>query len=325
MAIRRILSLDGGGIKGVFPIAFLAAIEEEVRKPIGSYFDLIAGTSTGGIIAVGLGLGFTARELLSFYEELAGQVFRGIRIFSSMRRIGVSKYKQEPLRRALEGKFDDLKIGDSGRRLVIPSLNLETGEVYVFKTAHHPRFRRDDREKAVDVALATAAAPTYFSAYRNAAGIPLVDGGLWANNPAGVAVVEAIGVLGWNKADLRVLSLGCTSSPLDVGVGRRFGMGLLYWGRKITAVFMAGQSSGSLGTAVLLCGHENVVRISPSMPKGRFSLDSTREIPSLKGLGFSEARKALPGLMPIFFREPAEEFRPCTSRECGAMDCGRQV
>ena len=61
--IRRILSIDGGGIKGTMPAAFLAGLEEDLGQPIGCYFDLIAGTSTGGIIALGLGLGRTAREL----------------------------------------------------------------------------------------------------------------------------------------------------------------------------------------------------------------------------------------------------------------------
>ena len=76
---KRILSLDGGGIKGVFPAAFLASIEEEVESSIGEYFDLIVGTSTGGIIALGLGLGFAAKELLSFYQDLGSQVFAGNR------------------------------------------------------------------------------------------------------------------------------------------------------------------------------------------------------------------------------------------------------
>lgn len=315
MAIRRILSLDGGGIKGVFPIAFLSAIEEELKEPIGGYFDLIAGTSTGGVIALGLGLGFAAKELLAFYEDLAGQVFGGFRLLRFLRHVGISKYGQEPLRRALESKFHDLEVRHSHRRLLIPSLNLENGEVYVFKTAHHPRFERDYREKVVGVALATSAAPTYFSAYRNPAGTPLADGGLWANNPVGVAVVEGIGVLGWSETELRVLSVGCTSPPLNVGLARRIGLGWLYWGPRVADVFMAGQSSASLGAAELLAGHENVVRISPTVPKGRFAFDKTKEIPSLRGLGFSEARKALPKLRPMFFQEPAEEFRPYNPKE----------
>lgn len=126
----------------------------------------------------------------------------------------------------------------------------------------------------------------------------------------GPAVVEAIGVLGWDRGDLRVLSLGCTTSPLDVGIGRRIGMGWLYWAYKIADVFMSGQSSASIGTAQLLAGHQNVFRISPSVPAGRFDLDGIKEVLSLRGLGFSEARKAFPQLKSVFFEKPAEKFEP---------------
>jgi hypothetical protein len=305
---RRILSIDGGGIKGIFPVAFLASLEEDIKGSIGEYFDLIVGTSTGGIIALGLGLGFTAKELLSFYEDLGKTVFSGNHHLRLVRQLGLSKYKAGPLKVALEGRFDDMKLGDSKVRLVIPSLNLETGEVHVFKTAHHPKFEKDWKESAVSVAMATAAAPTYFPSHTLSCGIPLVDGGMWANNPVGVAVVEAVGVLEWDRFHLKMLSLGCTSSPLDVGIGRRYGMGFLYWARRIADVFMSGQSSGSLGTAKLLAGQQNVFRISPMVPAGRFGLATIRETLSLKGLGASEARKALPTLKPVFFSQPAEKI-----------------
>src|SRR2546423_1043044 len=75
------------------------------------------------------------------------------------------------------------------------------------------------KHKVVEVALSTAAAPSYFPAHRLSSGTPLVDGGVWANNPVGVAAVEAIGVLGWPADELRILSIGCTSAPLNVKAG----------------------------------------------------------------------------------------------------------
>ena len=134
-----------------------------IERNVADYFDLIVGTSTGGIIALGLGLGLSAKELLAFYEERGPTIFKGNRGLRWLRWLGTSKYSSTPLENALRSCFGDKRLGDSKKRLVIPSLNLENGEVYVYKTAHHPRLERDYKEKAVEVALKTAAAPTYFS------------------------------------------------------------------------------------------------------------------------------------------------------------------
>jgi hypothetical protein len=316
MAVRRILSLDGGGMKGTFHAAFLAVVEAQFDRPVAAHFDLIAGTSTGGIVALGLGLGFTAQEILNLYENLGPEVFGRRRWpwhLPWLRRLPWilrPRYEPAPLEAALRRAFSDRRLGESRTRLVIPSLNLETGEVHVYKTAHHLRFTTDYKVPVVEVAMATAAAPTYFPTHRSTAGIPLVDGGLWANNPVGMAVVEAIGVLDWNHDDLRVLSLGCPAAHLDAGSARSQPKGELYWARRVVDVFMAGQSSGSLGTAQLLAGHANVYRVCPTVPAGRFALDSIEEVASLRGLGSSEARKALPKLRGVFFADPAATFEP---------------
>lgn len=82
---RRILCIDGGGIKGVFPASFLATVEDTIEDQIADYFDLIAGTSTGGIIALGLGLGMSARDILRFYEDEGPKIFGGSRLFKGIR------------------------------------------------------------------------------------------------------------------------------------------------------------------------------------------------------------------------------------------------
>ncbi len=305
---RRILAIDGGGIKGVFPTSFLATVEDSIRDNVANYFDLIVGTSTGGIIALGLGLGLSAKEILAFYEESGPLIFGGNRLLRWLRWLSTAKYNSAPLKEALKDRFGEKKLGDSRKRLVIPSLNLENGEVYIYKTAHHPRLERDYKEKAVDVALATSAAPTYFPAHRSATGTPLIDGGVWANNPVGMSVVEAISVLEWPRDSLKILSLGCTTEPLNIDRGRRIPRGLSYWTPKLLDVFMHAQSHGSLGTAKLLAGHDNIIRIDPVVPRRRFNLDGTKEINSLKGLGHSEARHALPKLQEIFLGNPVEPF-----------------
>ena len=308
--MKRILTIDGGGIKGVFPASFLATIEDAIEDNIVNYFDLIVGTSTGGIIALGLGLGLSAKELLVFYEGHGHTIFKGNRGLRWLRGLGTSKYSKTPLENALKSCFGDKRLGDSKKRLVIPSLNLENSEVHIYKTAHHSRLETDYKESAVDVAMATASAPTYFPTHRSMAGIPLIDGGLWANNPVGMSVVEAITLLDWPRDSLRVLSVGCTTEPLNVNLGRRIPLGRSYWAFKLLDVFMHAQSHSSLGTAKLLAKHENVIRIDPVVARGKFDLDKTSGIPSLKGLGESKAREELPKLRETFLGVHAEQFVP---------------
>lgn len=307
--MRRILAIDGGGIKGVFPASFLAALEESLGlENVGEYFDLIVGTSTGGIIALGLGLEISGRNILAFYEEHGPAIFSGSRKLRGYRSWFKPKYDPLPLRGALGTVFGTRRLGDSTRRLVIPSLDLAKGEVHIWKTAHHPRFQTDHRASAVDVALATASAPTYFPTHRLASGIPLVDGGTWANNPVAIAVVEAIGILGWPSDELRVLSIGCTSTPLRFDWRKGHSLGKLGWASKIVDVFMLGQSSGAMGMAMhLVPNRENIFRVSPVVGP-QFTLDDVRLIPTLKGLGSAEARQWLPRLQATFFEQPAGEF-----------------
>jgi hypothetical protein len=229
-------------------------------------------------------------------------------LLSRLRHWVFAKYSDRDLRQALEQTFGDRKLGDSQRRLVIPSLNLDTGEAYLYKTAHHPRFERDYKESAVTVALATSAAPTYFPTHRAEGGMAFVDGGLWANNPTAVAVIEAVATLKWNPEAMRILSLGCSTAPAAVGWERWLPLGKLYWAAKAADLFMAGQSSSALGITRLFVGEENLVRISPVVQQGRFAMDGVEGIKVLRGLGQGEARRELPRLRQLFFSELASAF-----------------
>jgi len=307
--IRRVLSIDGGGVKGVFPASFLATLEDSVGGSIADYFDLIVGTSTGGIIALGLGLGLRAQDLLAFYENWGPLIFGGPRHWRLLRSLFRAKYSSDPLRRAAESVFGNRLLGESRKRLVVPSFNVETGEVHIWKTAHDRRLERDYKCRAVEVALSTAAAPTYFPTYQSSSGTPLVDGGMWANNPLMVAMVEAVGVLGWPRDSLRVLSLGCTTAPFEVKWARS---GMLPWAFKIVDVFMTAQATSAYGMSQhLVPDRRDIVRISPTVAKNRFALDRAGDIRALRGLGDFEARKALPLLRSAFLSGgPAEEFVP---------------
>jgi predicted acylesterase/phospholipase RssA len=325
--VKRILSIDGGGIKGACPIGFLEQVESITGERIVDHFDLIVGTSTGGIIALGLGLGLPAKRLLAFYEDDGPAVFGDLKAAQSdgwmrrtltrvrnplgragrmARRVLAPKHDPQALRDALERAFAQRMLGESLTRLVIPAYHPAHRSVYVFKTAHHERFEVDHRCPAVDVALATAAAPTYFPAHEIMAGASLIDGGIWANNPVGIAVVEAIGVLGWDRSAIKVLSLGCTDEVYVAGARD----GLVQLGAGVVPLFMQGQSRSALGTAKLLAGERNLHRISAEVPRGYFSLDGVHQIRELIGLGATCAREALPILRREFLTSRREEFVP---------------
>jgi len=317
--IRRILSIDGGGINGTCPAAFLATLEEDTGQPIGRYFDLIAGTSTGGILAIGLAMGIPAKELLKLYVERGPYIFgqsgeransRTNRWRQTLRHLVKPKHDADALRAELESVLGTKRIGDAQRRLLIPAWDADHRSVYIYKTAHHWRLKTDYKKLALDAAMATAAAPTYFRRHRTADNVGLLDGGVWANNPIALAVVEAMALLDWRAEDLRILSLGCINEVymLDDAPGA------ISLGLDALTLFMDGQSRGALGMAKLLTGHEYereaIFRYCSDAPQGFFKLDDTRKIDRLAGMGASSARKHRVAIEPVFLTEPAEPFEP---------------
>src|SRR5512132_3640733 len=155
----QILALDGGGVKALFTAHVLARLEDDLGVRIRDSFDLIAGTSAGGLIALALGAGLQPTDIVQHYQQLAATVFptnrrHWWRLPARLRR---PTYPQQPLRDALHQMFGDRRLGDSDRRLVIPAWDVQCGQVHLFKTPHHPRLTRDWKLPMVDVALATTA------------------------------------------------------------------------------------------------------------------------------------------------------------------------
>lgn len=328
--VRRILAIDGGGIKGTIPAAFLSTVENTTGENIVDHFDLIAGTSTGGIIALGLGLGLSATEILGFYENDGPRIFAqeeakvsrlggAIGFLKTKARLGrqilLPKYDANALRASLEEKFRGRMLGESQTRLLIPAFDRHRREIHVFKTAHHPRFGIDWKERVVDVALATAAAPTYLPEHQLDSGVSLLDGGIWANNPVGLAVVEAISTLGWSRDDLYVLSIGCSEEAISIPKNS----GYLGLALKMADIFMLGQSRGAHGTAKLLTGHTErdprLFRYQPITAKGEFCLDGVGQIKALKGIGVNMAREAIPQIQDLFLNHAREQFLPFHGHE----------
>lgn len=294
----RILSIDGGGIKGTFAASALATLEDDLGCRAVEHFDLITGTSTGGIIAIGLGLGLSAREILQFYKDKGPEIFPSTSLIQrtggALRQlIGGPKHSHHTLRAALEAVFGTRRFGESACRLVIPTYDAVGGRIFVLKTAHHARFRYDIDAPAVDVALATSAAPTYFAAARFPAhdNASYMDGGVWANCPVLVGVTEAVAFLGQKLEDIHVLSIGATSAPFSVA--EKAEASALDWNVGMVDLMFQGQVEAVLAQAGLLL-QGRLHRLNATVPGGTYSLDNAKPeiIEQLVVLGRAEAVKA---------------------------------
>ena len=217
----RILCLDGGGIRGAFTAAVLKYLEDATGYRVFDHFDLIAGTSTGGILAIGLGLKMTASDMLDFYINEGPVIFpveAGFRrLAHSFRHWFGAKFDQSVLKKKLETAYATAPIkssvlDNSCTRLVVPAYNTESDSLLVFRTPHGSGGANDKGRNLVEVALATAAAPTYFRPIQMGA-ILAVDGGVWANCPTTVALAEAIKELQVAPERIEMLSVGTTFAP----------------------------------------------------------------------------------------------------------------
>jgi uncharacterized protein len=133
---------------------------------------------------------------------------------------------------------------------LIPAWHSVLERVYIYKAAHHPRLESDYKQPAINAAIATAAGPTFLKPHMTESAVELVDGGVWANNPIGVAVIEAIGMLGWPRDKLKILSIGTIKEPGKLPRLR----GKLPMAASVVRLFMAGQAHSALGTAKITTG-----------------------------------------------------------------------
>jgi uncharacterized protein len=287
----RILSLDGGGIKGTFTAAVLAEWERVTKCKLTDHFDLIAGTSTGGILALGLGMGLSAQTMLEFYEKRGPTVFPmtslGQRFLAVLRSLIKPKFAQETLRSELATAFDKAPgkiLRDAQCRLVIPSCHARSGAVHIFRTNHHPALTAAADFLATDVALATAAAPTYFRA-AEVNDSAYVDGGVWANNPSMAALVEALARLRVPLNHVDILSIGTTSAPYAGRSTLNAGYAGWLWKGRIAELLMHAQAQGVLELANDLAGRPRLLRVDQSLVPGEVSLDNVNRIADLRDYG----------------------------------------
>ncbi|MEM5275263.1 CBASS cGAMP-activated phospholipase [Cupriavidus taiwanensis] len=224
----QILALSGGGFRGLYTARLLADFEEEIGAPIATRFDLIAGTSIGGVIALALALELPASRIVDLLTRHGEQIFQ--------RRWSLAGIWRAPFgsRRLLEllcaeHLFGERLLGACAHRVVIPAINYSTGRPQIFKTPHHVNFKRDYKFRIADIAMATSAAPGYFARYTFNHN-QFVDGGLYANAPGLLAVHEAQYSLLRSPADVHVMAIGTMSSKFTVNPRRNREGGTYDWG-----------------------------------------------------------------------------------------------
>ncbi|MBL1376467.1 CBASS cGAMP-activated phospholipase [Zobellella iuensis] len=240
----HVLALSGGGYRGLYTATVLAELETVLGRPIASHFDLICGTSAGGMLALGLAAEIPAYELKALFEEQGRRIF-GSRSLSR-RLLGfwlTAKHDSAGLREVLTERFQETTIGDLKHRVLVPAVNYSTGLGQFFKTPHHPSFELDHRMKVVDVALATAAAPVYFPLARNDRGV-FADGGLVGNAPGLFGFHEVKTFLAPKQDVLvRVLSIGTMTIGATVRGGASLDRGFGKWRGGLFDLVISAQES----------------------------------------------------------------------------------
>jgi patatin-like phospholipase/acyl hydrolase len=283
MAPYRILALDGGGIKGVLTAALLERIEA-ARPGFLSKVDLFAGTSTGGILALGLASGLTPAQCREFYESDGPQVFK-TPLWRRAGNLVVAKYANGALKAALVRQFGNRTLGELPRRVLIASFDLDnnpanpnTVRTWKPKFFHnYPGPGTDANEKIVNVALYTSAAPTYFPVHQG-----YIDGGVVANTPSVCALAQALDKQTGKQQldDVVLLSLGTGRSVRHLQA-ENADWGVLPWAYPLIHLIL---EEGSSGTADYQCRQilgDRYYRLNPVLPEP-IALDDVDLIPRLK-------------------------------------------
>ena len=252
----RILSLDGGGIRGIIPAIVLAELEQKTGRPICELFDLIAGTSTGGILALALTKPdahgkpvFPAARLIELYEKEGGRIFSPAwhrwPIIGFIFDLFEVRYSSKNITRVLQRYFGATRLSDVLTPVLVTAYELQKRDPWLFKS-ERAKAEADHDFPMHQVAYATSAAPTYFPPLKLHAPKPLkwyalIDGGVYAQNPAMAAYVEAHMIYP-DARDFIICSIGTGRSkkPIEYNKARRWG--LAGWARPILDVVFDGVS-----------------------------------------------------------------------------------
>lgn len=302
----RILSIDGGGVRGAFSASFLAELERRSGKRIVDHFDLICGTSTGGLLALALAFEHPAARILEFYERDGPRIFPMNKASTLARRARhwySAKHDGRTLAETLKQLLgQSTKLGQASVRLVIPAFDVDLGRPVCFKTPHHESLTTDLHRAAWEIGMATASAPTYFEPFVSSWGTRYVDGGVWANRPAMVGIVEAVAFLGVPVERIHVLCVGTT------GAGYRLGnlvaSGKLPWaigGQPFDMILHANEWAATFQARLLLGDRFREVDYETATP---IPMDDCRCVPELRGMGEQAAKERGDAVLRAFFSTP---------------------
>lgn len=260
----KILAIDGGGMRGVFPAHILSCMIEHLGIRPDEHLDMIAGTSTGSIIAAAIACKIDPKEVISLYRE------HGSVIFSKKRSLYPLKYRpafrslygNEHLKAILKKMFGDIKLGEITIPLLLPATDIGNGGVHVFKSAYSRDFVRDREVLLREAVLASCSAPAYFNPTRVNEYL-LADGGLWANNPSLAAIIDAQRHLSIDLANLRILSLGTGHAKTCYGVkaDRKWGFLNGWRGKDFISFTMSLQGQSIHNYVQLMLNKDQVLRI----------------------------------------------------------------
>lgn len=232
----RVLSLAGGGYLGLYTARVLEALEAKAGEPIGRCFDLVAGTSIGGILALGVAYEIPMSRMVRLILDEGPQVFssRALpsgtvgRLVDLTRSVLGPKYTGEALRRLLQAELGEQTLDEARHPVLLPAVDVTRCRTKIFKSPHCPASRGDEGLSAVDVAMATSAAPAYFPSLRIGQGL-YADGGLFAVAPDEVALHECEHFIGVEPSRVSMLSIGTATHRYLPPEGVREDAGAVGW------------------------------------------------------------------------------------------------
>jgi patatin-like phospholipase/acyl hydrolase len=274
-------------MRGIFTASYLTEVERVLGKRMIDVVDLVVGTSTGGIIGLGLAAGYPAQEMLDFYLDHGSEIFSGKRLFPLW--LFTPKYSRKRLDEILRERFGEMTMNQLQKHVCVTAHELVAGTTRVWKDDHAPGLSRGGTQLVWKVAAATAAAPTFFAPAQVEAEDSHVDGGVWANNPALVGITEAVRYYGCGLEDIRLVSVGTTSRVLRVESHEHASrMGGLKWGFKALDLLQGTVSMASARQASLLLPDGHYHRADSEIAE-KIKLDDVDQCRPLQALGKNTA------------------------------------